>query len=125
MYISAHLWPSSTYTKECRPLFTRFNLLTIEGADDLYGWKDGSVDVPPLQVSAGSKSKVILELDWDDMLAREVTKDFSLVVYGSDGPVSISPQILPQQASFETILRESASSLTSSSDEDQEEAMPH
>ena len=66
-----------------------YNVLVINGSENAYGWTDGSVDVAPFIVEASSKTKVVLELDWDDFFAREITKDFSLVVFGSDGAVSI------------------------------------
>ena len=56
----------------------------------MYGWTDGSVDVKPFEVIAGSKHSIVLELDWDDFFAREITKDFSVVVYGSAGPVTLT-----------------------------------
>ena len=68
-----------------------YNLLVVDGSEDIYGWTDGSVDVAPFTVEAGAKKKIILEFDWDDLFAREVTKDFSLVVYGSDGEVTLTP----------------------------------
>ena len=89
LYISAHTWPGQTYTKACQPYFLLRNLLLVEGSEDIYGWTDGSVDVNPFAVKAGSKHTITLELDWADYYAREITKDFSLVVYGSDGPVTL------------------------------------
>ena len=96
-----------------------FNLLLVDGSQDIYGWTDGSVDVPPFEVTAGTKKKIILEFDWDDFFAREVTKDFSLIVYGSDGEVTLLPSNEDNQNEFETITR-----IGDISEEDSE-AVPH
>ena len=105
LYISAHTWPGQTYTKACRPFFLLYNIIEVEGSDGLYGWLDGSVDVPPLKVKANSQTKITIELDWDDFLAREVTRDFSLIVYGSDGAVRLTPSDEVTKAGFKTIER--------------------
>ncbi len=69
------------------------------------GWKHGSVDIEPLKVKAYSFTKVAMELDWT---VPNVTKDFSLIVYGDDGPISIQhtdPEMPDESKKFPVIER--------------------
>lgn len=69
------------------------------------GWYHGSVDVDPMTVEAGSITGIVVELDWS---RPNVTKDFSVIVHGTGGPLSlrhVSPQGKTDSDSFATIER--------------------
>jgi hypothetical protein len=97
VHVSVHTWPTRTYPVGCNVESASHRIKIEEfpydwnnhGAGTRWSFK-GSLQHPVFSMTTGSTKKVTLEMDWDNMVNGDGTRDFSIVVWREEGkPVVI------------------------------------
>ena len=79
------------------------NLMYISNSEDLQFWQYGSIDANPLVIKPNEVVRIEMELDWSK---AQMTRDFSLVVWAEDEPVTLEHvHGLESEEGFPTIQR--------------------
>ena len=88
VHISAHLHDDRSYPLDCRPDINWSGIKYKFGTSYAYqtGWFEGPYNFTPRTIPAGVEWELTLELPWHN---ADITKDFSVVVLGQQGEVTI------------------------------------
>ena len=97
LHISVNVWPERSYPLECQEAIASDNgnhLARLGKSRTLQGFTKGETIFEPLEAIGGQSITLELEFDWT---REDISKDFSVVVWGAEQEVEIEHQKLNRQ----------------------------